>query len=147
MNLELKTKTYKDSFLVIHLESLRVNSMLEFDLYIDNGTELVLYRNALLPFDDKNRQSLLDNNIKHLYVSSSMKELYQRYIEDNIKDIINDDSIEEAVKASIVYDSANLLVREVLSKPTVRENIERTEQMVENTVSFILIRKLSNLRL
>jgi len=141
MNLDLKTKTYKDTFLVIHLESLRVNSLLEFDLYIDNGSELVLYRNALLPFTDKNRRSLLENNIKHLYVSSSMKELYQRYIEDNIKDIINDDSIVEAVKASIVYDSANLLVREVLNKPTLGENIKRTEQMVENTVSFILHKK------
>ncbi|MBN1211932.1 MAG: HD domain-containing protein [candidate division Zixibacteria bacterium] len=141
MDLDLKTKTYKAAFLVIHLESLRVNSILEFDLYIDNGSELVLYRNALLPFNEKNRRSLLDNNIKHLYVSSSMKELYQRYIENNIRDIINDDGIDETVKASIVYDSANLLVREVLSKPTLRDNIERTEELVGNTVSFILHKK------
>ena len=141
MDLGLRTTTYKDTFLVIHLESLRVNSILEFDLYIDNGSELVLYRNALMPFTEKNRQSLLDNNIRQLYVSSSMRDMYQRYIEQNIKEIIDDDSIEDTVKAGIVYDSANLLVREVLSKPTLRENIERTEEMVENTVTFILQKK------
>ncbi|MDD3732475.1 MAG: HD domain-containing protein, partial [candidate division Zixibacteria bacterium] len=136
-----ETAINTDDFLTIHLESLRLNSVLQFDLYIHNGADIILYRNALLPFTEKNRETLLENNIRQLYVPVSMRGLYQSYIETNIKAILDDPVVDDRVKASIVYDSANSLVREVLSKPTLGENIKRSQHLVENTVSFILSKK------
>jgi hypothetical protein len=41
------------TFMPIQIESLRVDRVLDFDIYIDTGRELVLYRSKQLPFADK----------------------------------------------------------------------------------------------
>lgn len=138
MQVAQKTKAKKDKYLAIHLESLRINSILEFDLYIKQAGETILYRAAHLPFTEKNRTNLLENNIKNLYVSSDKFKHFQKYIEANINKIIEDPLVDETAKASIVYDSTKLLVKDVLSNPTLKKNIHRSQAMVESTVSFIL---------
>ncbi len=138
MHVAQKTKTKTDKYLAIHLESLRINSILEFDLYIKQAGETILYRAAHLPFTEKNRSNLLENNIKRLYVSNEKFKHFQKYIEANISQIIEDPSVDETAKASIVYDSTKLLVKDVLSNPTLKKNIRRSQAMVESTVSFIL---------
>ncbi len=125
-------------YLPICLESLRLDSVLDFDLYLYKSDKMILYRGANLPFAERNRTSLLGNKVDKLYISAKDQHNYQRYIENNIKDILDDSSIPEPTKAEIIYDSASMLVKEVLSKPTLKENIERSKAMVENTVSFIL---------
>nr|MBN2276584.1 HD domain-containing protein [candidate division Zixibacteria bacterium] len=127
-----------DQFLIIYLDSLRIDTILNFDLYIKKGVEYVLYRAAHLPFGEKNRKVLLDNNINRLYVSMGEKKDYQHYVEANIREIIADGSIDDKTKAGIVYDSAQLLVRDVLNNPTLGENIKRSQDMVAATVAFIL---------
>lgn len=125
----------------IRLDSLRVDSIPDFDLYIDNGTALVLYRSAKLQFTEKTRSALMENGVSVLYVSADDRHRYQRYVEANINEIINDPSIDEIVKAGIIYDSAKLLVKDVLDNPTRGENIKRCQSMVESTVSLILRRR------
>jgi len=131
-------ETASTEFQPIHLESLRLDSILNFDLYIKKSGKFILYRGTNLPFTERNRTTLLGSKIEDLYISDASRADYQKYIEKNIHDIINDKSIPDNTKASIVYDSATLLVKDVLSKPTIKENIERSKDMVENTVSFIL---------
>ena len=127
-----------DEYLIIYLDSLRINSILDFDLYIKKAGELVLYRSARLPFEEKNRRNLLDNNINRLYIPLDNRRNYQEYIEGNIREIIEDPEIKESTKAGIVYDSAKLLVKDVLNNPTLGENIKRSQAMVESTVTLIL---------
>jgi HD-GYP domain-containing protein (c-di-GMP phosphodiesterase class II) len=138
MSPEHKTEKSVDNFLTIYLETLRVDSVPDFDLYIDKGGQLILYRASKLSFTEKARATLLENDVRKLYVSTDEQPRYQKYVEANIKEILNDTSIEEVTKAGIVYDSAKMLVKEVLCKPTRGENIKRSEAMVESTISLIL---------
>jgi hypothetical protein len=61
------------SFLPIYLESLVIDSVLSFDLFIKLGREMVLYRSKQLAFSDNSRRKLLDNRVEKLYVPFTAK--------------------------------------------------------------------------
>ncbi len=134
----VETKKLTDKYLTIYLESLRIDSVLDFDLYVRQGQKFILYRGSNMPFAEETRSKLLENKINRLYISDDEKQSYQTYVEANIKEIPADDSINEIAKASIAYDCAKLLVKDVLSNPTLGENIKRSQKMVEATATFIL---------
>ncbi|MFZ5981278.1 MAG: HD-GYP domain-containing protein [Candidatus Zixiibacteriota bacterium] len=131
-------KRTEQKFLPIYLDSLRVDSVLDFDLYIKVNNQLVLYRSADLPFTERTRQKLLDNSIDRLYITNQNRDRYQVYIEQNLDKILEDTSIQEEKKAGILYETSTNLVKDVLSNPTYGENIKRSQNMVSNTIDFIL---------
>ena len=122
----------------ILLESLRLDSILDFDLYMKVDKNFVLYRSADLPFNDYTRQSLLGNKVTKLYITSESKGRYQRYIENNLPKILDDPSVQEDKKASILYETSTELVKDVLANPTYGENIQRSKNLVSNKVNYIL---------
>jgi len=125
-------------FIPVQLESIRVDSVLNFDLYININRNLVLYRSADLPFTERTRQKLLENKVDRVYITSESRTKYQRYIERNLSKIITDPQINEIKKASILYETSTNLVKDVLSKPTYGDNIKRSKELVSNTVNYIL---------
>lgn len=133
----VKTST-DEKHIPIYLDSLRVDSVLNFDLFINVNNNLILYRSADLPFTEKTRIKLLENKIDRLYVAGENKGKYQKYIEQNLAAILDDPSIQEEKKAGILYDTSITLVKNVLANPTLGENIHRSQELVSNTVNYIL---------
>ena len=133
----VKNRT-EQRYLPIFLDSLRLDSVLEFDLFIQVNSQLVLYRSAHLPFTDKTRQKLLDNRVERLFVANENKPAYQKYIEKNLDKILVDPAIHEEKKAAILYDTSTNLVKDVLNNPTFGDNIKRSQDMVSNTLNYIL---------
>ncbi|MBU1318493.1 MAG: HD domain-containing protein [candidate division Zixibacteria bacterium] len=134
-------KMQHGGYLTIYLESLRIDSVLDFDLYTLHDGTYVLYRSKRLPFTENVRKTLIENGVPRLYVPNSDRHVYQKYVESNLTTILSDASIEETTRAGIFYDSAKYLVEEVLNNPTRGENIKRSQAMVESTVSFVLSRR------
>ncbi len=128
----------EEKFMPIYLESLRVDSVLDFDLYLSINHQLVLYRSPDLPFTERTRQKLLENKVDRLYVPFQNRDKYQRYIEQNLDKILADPGIQEERKAGILYDTSTNLVKDVLNNPTFGENIQRSKELVSTTVDFIL---------
>jgi len=126
------------AYIQIPVDSLIVDKILNFDLYIYTGTELVLYRSAALPFTHESLRKLEENNVTEIYIKSDSKQAYQRYVEEALPEIMTDPALEEEKKASILYETSKALVKEVLSNPTYPENIKRSQKMVDNTISYIL---------
>ncbi len=125
-------------FLPIYVHSLAVDSVLEFDLYVFNGQEMVLFRNSHLPLTSESRKELLERNLSRLYVSVADRRLYQKHIQTHISQILADRTVDEFTKASIVYDSAKELVREVFSDPIRADNIRNCQMLIESTVQYVL---------
>ena len=125
-------------FLPIYLDSLRPDTVPAFNLYLEHGSDMVLYRSACTPFSEETRQSLLENNVTRLFVTSQAQRAYCRYLEDNLRAVASDTNIKESVRAGIIYDSARFLVEDLFAKPTMGENIRRSEELVESTVGFVL---------
>lgn len=126
------------SYLPIFLDALRLDSVLNFDLYLLINRDMVLYRSAHLPFTDRTRQKLIENRVDRLYVSSESRRDYQRYIEDNLPQVMVDPTITENKKAGILYETSANLIRETLSNPTYGDNISRCQGMVTHTIDYIL---------
>jgi len=124
--------------MAIYLDSIRVDSVLDFDLFININNTLMLYRSTDLPFTERTRQKLIENKVDRLYITNENKQKYQRYIEKNLKKILTDPMINEDKKAGILYDTSTNLVKDVLTNPTYGDNIKRSMNLVANTVEYIL---------
>lgn len=127
------------SYFPILLEAILVDSILEFDLFIQVNNQMVLYRSTEMPFTERTRQKLLDNKVGRLYITNEKVEAYQRYIENNLSKILSDPNVREDKKASILYQTSTTLVKDVLANPTLGDNIKRAQEMVSSTVKYILL--------
>lgn len=127
-------------FFPIHISSLRLDTVTNFDLYLRVRPDEphVLYAKRDVPFTDAARNRLLDNRIDCLYISSHQENEYRRYLESHLKDLVSDSSIPPLEKSEILYMSAQGLVKSVLEQPELEDGIERTQQVVGSTVDFLL---------
>ncbi len=128
----------KVEYMPIYLDCIRVDSVLDFDLYIKLDRRMVLYRSANLPFTERTRQKLLENKVDRLFIPGDKKTNYQHYIERNLDKVLADPEINEEKKAGILYETSTNLIKDVLANPTYGENIRRSKELVSNTVGFIL---------
>jgi len=133
----------QDKYMVIPLDSLRLESILDFSLYISARGKIVLYRSGDLPFTVKEKTRLLDNRVDKVYIDTVDQNKYFRYIEQNLKDIIKDTNIPTEKKAEVVYNTSKKLMIDVLQDPRSGENIKRSQELVNNTLEFILKDKTS----
>ncbi len=128
----------QQSFVPIYLESLRIDTILDFDLYLKQGNRYILYRNSNLPFSEKTRRNLLENRVEQLFIAGDSRCRYQHYMEANLSTVLNDPTVREEKKAGILYQTSANLVKDVLEKPAMGENIRRSKTVVTGTVEFIL---------
>ncbi len=136
-DIDIKTEA-KIKHIPILLESLRLDSVLDFDLYLKVDSNFILYRSADLPFNDYTRKNLIENNVSKLYITDTSRGRYQQYIENNLPKILNDPNVQEEKKANILYETSTELVRDVLENPTYGENIQRSKDLVSNKINYIL---------
>lgn len=125
-------------YIPVYLDSLRMDTILNFDLYIRIGGDMVLYRSADLPFSERTRLKLLDNNVERLFIAGKSREKYQKYIEQNLDKILVDKTVSQEKKAGILYETSKSLMRDVLDNPSYGENIQRSKKLVEHQVGYIL---------
>jgi putative nucleotidyltransferase with HDIG domain len=125
-------------YLPIPLDTLRVDTILAFDLFIRIKRNFVLYRSADLPFNDGTRRKLLENRVERLYIKSDSRQKYQRYLEGNLGKILADPDVRDEKKATVLYETSTNLVKEVLANPTYGDNIRRSKDLVANTLEYIL---------
>jgi len=128
----------EDEYFPIQLDSIRVDSLLNFELYMKMRNEYVLYRAADLQFSERTRQDLLSNNVHTLFLKREARRPYLRYVEKHMPDVLRDAKLPEERKAQLVYDVSTNLLTEILEDPTSSENIRRATAVASHTVSFVL---------
>jgi putative nucleotidyltransferase with HDIG domain len=127
-----------DNFMPIFVRSLGIGNILDFDLYVFNGCEMVLFRAARLPLTSEACKSLLESNLNRLYIAKDDRSLYQKHVQTHIGQILADPTIDGFTKATIVYDSAKDLVKDLFTDPTRGEKIRDSQAFVESTVLYVL---------
>jgi HD-GYP domain-containing protein (c-di-GMP phosphodiesterase class II) len=125
-------------YIPIYAHSLTADSVLNFDLYIFDGRNMILYRSSNLPLDSETQQDLIKKNLNRLYISASQRREYQGYLRAHIGRILSDGAVDEFTKSSIVYDSAKELVKDVFADPTKGRHIKESQAFVESTVLYVL---------
>ncbi len=120
----------------ISLEVMRLESIPGFDLYLMGPRGPILYRSRALPFTDKILTSLLENDVKYLYFRSGDEAQFYQYIEQNLDHIINDENVLPREKATLVYDAATNLAKQLFFDPTSSDTIRRASAVLDSIITF-----------
>lgn len=127
-------------YVPIKLHSLRVDSELNFDLYLirSSDAEPVLYRHRDLCFTEDVRQRLIDNGVDTLLIASDQETSYYQYMEENIRDVLTDESISVEERTRILYGTSSNVLREFFHNPDVQDLVPRTQDLVRASVDFLI---------
>lgn len=126
-------------YLPIRLAALRIDTVTDFDLYLQTSadSELVLYRQKDLPFDESAKERLEEHRVEELYVPISQEGSYYTYLEENMGSILSDEKLEASEKMEILYDSAQQTVHDILDDPGAGDILPRSQTVVEHVVNFV----------
>ena len=120
----------------INVNTLRLNSVLPFVLHTRIEGEYLIYRREKLPFTATQRQALLDNEIDVIHISSDQVELYWEYLKENIKHIIDDDTVSVSDRAAIFYHASSELSKEIIEVPITVENVENAQTLIHESIKL-----------
>ena len=123
----------------ILLESLRLDTVTGFDLYIKTSetAEPILYRQHDLPFTVEIKRRLEEHDVEQLLISSTHESQYRKYVEANLSDLLNDSNIELEAKSSILYECAKDVAHDVLNNPEAGDVLPRSQKLVESVADFM----------
>ncbi len=128
-----------DGFFSISIDSLRSDLITGFDLYLlqkGNNTP-VLYRGHSLPFEERDRARLVENNIHELQVKDTDRKAWTKYTAAILPEYLADTSRPVEERAGMLYQSAQGLVHELLSNPNAVDLVEQSREMAGGMVDFL----------
>jgi putative nucleotidyltransferase with HDIG domain len=110
-----------------------------FDLYLvaREGSPPVLYREHSLPFDQRVRERLAENNIHTLLVSEKDRKAWVSYSAAVLPEYLADDSRPVSERAGLLYESAQGLVQELLTSKSSVDLVEGSRAMSGGMVDFL----------
>lgn len=148
----------KPRFIPIHVDSLRLDSVADFDLYLDAdwmrgrkletkrrlfrrsdaGHEPVLYRRRDLPVTLETVARLRENHVELLYLDARQEDNYRRYLERHLGALLTDPDVDVQTKAAALYDSVHVVMKDILAQPMAESVIARSTDLIQHAVSFML---------
>jgi putative nucleotidyltransferase with HDIG domain len=131
------------TYIPIFLETILINSVIGFDLYMYNRERgnYVLFSSRSHRFTDVKRADLIAHRTHVLFITGSDVKAYNTYIENNLDQIIENPLLKKEEKANIVYQTARNVMESVMTNPEAGESITRSEKFVSNTIRYILTEK------
>ncbi|GAX60024.1 uncharacterized protein SCALIN_C05_0109 [Candidatus Scalindua japonica] len=66
-------------YISVSTDQLKVNTILDFDIFIQTSSKIILFRKRDLPFTEETLQNLSDNNVKTIFVSEEDREKIENY--------------------------------------------------------------------
>ncbi len=125
-------------FISIPVASLRHDLVADFEIYLPvKDCEPVLYRTADLPFTAEARERVTAANHESVLIRATDQAAYNRYLERNLGEILNDSSLPMEKRATALYQCSQNLVKEILADPRSGEMMERTGNIVSHTVELL----------
>jgi len=100
-------------YLPVSISTLLPGNVVGVRLYIRDSSATMprLYRGADIPFELRDRDRLLSNGLRSLYINVCDHERYQEYLRQNLESILGN----EEIPVSDRFTSLNIVVRDVLA--------------------------------
>jgi HD-GYP domain-containing protein (c-di-GMP phosphodiesterase class II) len=127
----------EEMYFPIQLSYLLIDSIRSFDVFIKVKGKMVLYHSGSDRFTSEVRDNLLENNITVLYIKKTDREVYNRYLEENLVTILQESKIGVAEKAEIAHESVNSIAKSLFEAPRA-QTITRYKSIISTTMDFIM---------
>ncbi len=126
-------------YIPIPLASIRFQTVTGFELYFQSGPGQphVLYAMGNVRFSEEHAQRLEEHGATDLFISSKQRGRYQRYLELNLQDILNDPAVPGEEKAEILHVTAQGLIQNIIENQDMEDSLDRAQDVVGNTVNFL----------
>jgi HD-GYP domain-containing protein (c-di-GMP phosphodiesterase class II) len=123
----------------IPLRTLQVDTIPGFDIYLrgQKKRDYVLYRSGAVKFKEEHKEKLNANRIDEIFIKSSERRFYSQYVEDNLTEIISDQSFPIEKKSKLVYTCSTDLLRNIFGRTQIADKIPRVTTLVRNTVEHV----------
>jgi len=131
----------KTEYIPISPLVLRPDTKGPFDIFLKNEGNYVLFNGQGRLFSKRKRQELAENSVTAIYIDKKSLSLYRAYIQDNLKDVLDDDSIPLDERAQAWANSATSLGKELfeanLPGPAFEKRYKRFERLISNSAGFL----------
>ena len=127
-------------FREVPLASLRVDSIVEFDIHILTRQDRppILFRERSLPVTPAVIGALVDQRHHHIYIPTAQALEYRRYVGQHIEEILVEGQLPLDEKCEVLYDSAQGLMADIFEQPRSRELVQCSQNLVAGTVRFMV---------
>lgn len=111
-----------------------------FSLYLKQDDNLVLYAEKGELFTDAHKDRLGKLGVDHLYVKTDDYLFYAKYVQDNIKELLDDEMIPVQERARAWNDAAVALAREAFDKNLPgnidKRRFRKIQSLIANSLKF-----------
>ncbi len=119
----------------VHVNTLKLASVLPFRLFTMIEDEHLLYRRENLPFTQTQRDALVENGIEVLYVDPSEVDRYWGYLREGIGNLLDPtQNLED--RSNVFYESSSEVTRQILSGPINDASLSTARALVSESVKF-----------
>lgn len=112
----------------------------DFELYLAQGESVVLYAARGELFTLEHRERLVERGVEHLYVRSSEKEEFDQFVQENLGELLADESIPVEERTSVWFDVTSSLAREAfdrsLPKSLTNVRFSRIQKILRESLHF-----------
>ena len=125
---------------MIQLESLIPETLPGVPLFIWHGDNHVMYKDSALPFTKNDKNRLLENNVKSLFVKTDDMSQYNQYVETNLPLLLNDENLKPEERQQILYQASVNYVHEIFDQPAraIKESLDRCKLLMQHILSDIM---------
>jgi len=113
----------------------------DFSVYLWQGGDFVLYTKSGQMFTFKHRQVLHGNDVTEVYIQSSEKPQYEKYIEENLGKILLDENLPIDVRSNIFYEASTVVMQDVFDRKLPSglraRHFNRLTDIVKSSIRFL----------
>jgi putative nucleotidyltransferase with HDIG domain len=134
---ELTLLSHKNDYAPLNLENLTFDLPTGWDLYIQEGDQYVLYKEAARPFTNDDRERLLSNGISDLWVPITSGD--GTFSQPHLSSILAlpDQAMPPLVKATLLYKIATSITKKTLDSSDSPEALTEAKNLVKSTVGYL----------
>lgn len=112
----------------------------EFAVYVRKGKSLILFTRQGEQFTKEHKAVLHENGIQEVYIRSSQKPDYDRYLEGHLSTILADESIPLSVRSSVLYHQATSILGEIFEtnrRHLSSDSLDKLKNIVRSSHEFL----------
>ncbi len=128
-----------ETLMPIVASCLRVNAVAPFDIWVHPtwSGDPMLYREASIALEERAIERLRSGELGTVLIDAQNASGYYAYLKENLKHIVNDETLPLEERSTVLYESATQVMRNLMEDPRAGDLCERAESVVESTASFI----------
>ena len=127
-----------ENYFPIYLNTIRANTINTFNIYIRVVKNYVLYHSGSELLTEEVIKNLIDNKVSVIFIRNSEKDEYNRYIIDNLAEILSDPKTLIHEKATTAYSILSATARVLFEKPAA-ESLKIYKSSVSKVTDFVLL--------